>query len=306
MKEKLISINNSSESLEKSISIVYTNMIENSDFYSNYNNIVFYAHNLPKTKSSHLVSGTIGFYDKYMRDCDFLEEVCINYMWSDKENILNDLVKRNVLSCRTSEKLFNNYSLFSSIISKLPLQLVYPDLYSKLIESLNVIFPNVTFCFMNLFDNFERIYSSIPEFKNIYKIYGLQRNGEIGIFDFNVINNEYYNRNLTHLFKSLSKSVVLSGNSAIFLAQIQIEIEKQTSCIIGYRNHKYTRFSRDIAIKNILDNYANTIIEPKNRLYNSYFDNFLETDNSEEKANRVVASVYHDFIKENYKLLKLK
>lgn len=306
MKEKLISINNSSESLEKSISITYTNMIENSDFYSNYNTIVFYGHNLPKTKSSHLVSGTIGFYDKYMSDCDFLEVVCINYMWSDKEKILNDLVKRNVFSCRTAEKFFNNYNLFSSVISKLPLQLVYPDLYLKLLELLNAIFPNATFCFMNLFDNFEQIYNSISEFKNIYKIYGLQGNGDIGIFNFNVLNNEYYDKNLAHLFKSLSKSVVLSGNSAIFLAQIQIEIEKQKSCIIGYRNHKYARFSRDIAIKNILDRYNNTIIEPKNRLYNSYFDKFLKTENFEERSNQVVASVYHDFIKENSKLLKLK
>ena len=309
MRENLISINNSGESLEKSISILYTNMIENSDFYSKYNTIIFYGYNLPKTNASLFASGTIGFYDKYMSDCEFPEAICIKDIWNNKENVLNDLVKRNVLSSRTAEKLFNNYNLFYPIISKLPVQVVYPTFHLNLINYLKIIFPNVTFCFMNLFDSFEKIFYSLSEFENIYKIYGLQANGEVGVFNFNIVNNEYYNRNLAHLFKSLSKSIILSGNSAVFLAQIQKEIEKiekKSSCIIGYRNHKHTRFSREVALKNILDNYTNTIIEPKNKLYNTYFDKFTKIENSEEKTNVVVASAYHDFIKENIKVLKLK
>lgn len=58
-------------------------------------------------------------------------------------------------------------------------------------------------------------------------------------------------------------------------------------------------------MKYILENYPNTLIEPKNVLYNSYFDEFAGQIYGEELANQVVLKVYHDFLNNNYDSLKI-
>lgn len=305
MKNNLISINNSSESLEKSIGIVYTNMLKNNDFYSQFDMNVFYGYNLPKTHGSLFASGTIGFYYKYMSDVNFPVEFNILKLWECKEEFVNSLVIKKIISIRNAEKILKNYDLFFKVVSRLPVQMVYPQLYFQILQSLKNIFPGVKFQFMDLSNKVMTIFNETDKHNGIYKIYGLQANGDIGIFDFSIRKDMYYERNLNHLFRSISKSIVLSGNSAIFLSQINEEIKQNSNYVIGYRKHKNYRLSREVVMEKILIDNPDAIIEPKNNLYNSYFDKFSYIANLEERSNNVVAASYRDFILSNEKILKL-
>ena len=60
--KSFVSLNNSSESLEKSAALVYSSFISNEDFYSDKEQYVYYGHNLPKITDDLNVSGTVGFY----------------------------------------------------------------------------------------------------------------------------------------------------------------------------------------------------------------------------------------------------
>ena len=59
-------------------------------------------------------------------------------------------------------------------------------------------------------------------------------------------------------------------------------------------------------MNSILSNHSNVIIEPKNNLYNSYFDKFCNLMTGEELANQVVLDVYSDFLNNNISKLKVK
>ncbi len=300
--KKMFSINNSAESLEKSIGIMYTNIMYNSLFYDHYDVTVFYGDNLPKTNRNLSVTGTVGFYDKYMSNFDFGYLFSINDLWICREKILNDLLIRNVISQRNVDKLVNNYSLFTKVISMLPVRYLYPNFYNDLLYKTKLIMPNVTFEHLDLFNSYERIINDTKDYPILYKIYGLQLNGDISIFNFSLKQDKFYNQNKIHLVKSIKKSVALSGNITVFLSQIKERVLCDN--VIGYRYHKNARFNREIALNRILDICHNVVIEPKNKLYNSYFDQYNDIINNEEKANEVAANVYYDFVSENIKILK--
>ena len=100
-------------------------------------------------------------------------------------------------------------------------------------------------------------------------------------------------------------NIKIEEGGGVFQYQIKQEIEKLNCSIIGYRNHKYSRMARDIAMNDILINSPCSIIEPKNTLYNSYFDKFNNSIDSEGLANQVVLNVYCDFLKSNANSLKI-
>lgn len=301
--ERLISINNSSESFEKSIGIMYTNIKSNPLFYEKYDIQIFYGDNLPKTNNKLIVTGTIGFYDKYMSDFNFSSSFNINELWSNRINVLNGLVEKNIISTRNADKLSNDYEMFSKVISKMPVSYIYPNFYSDLLEKIKLIIPNVSFQHLDLFKTYEKILNEISEYYELYKIYGLQLNGDISVFNFVLPQNEFFEKSKIHLLRSISKSIALSGNTAILLSQIKDNIEKGD--FVGYRNHKYNRFSRQVALDRIINTCPNTLIEPKNYLYNNYFDKYKDVISNEERANEVAADAFHDFVKENVKSLKI-
>ena len=301
--ERLISINNSAESFEKGMAIMSTNMKANPSFYEEYDVHAFYGDNLPKTVNGLIVTGTIGFYDKYMNDVSFSVPFNINDLWNDRVNILNGLVERKIISTRNADKLSNDYGKFSKIIPMMPVSYLYPNFYSDFLDRIKQIMPNVSFHHLDLFKSYEKILDEIDEYYELYKIYGLQLNGDVSIFNFVLPQNEFYERSKIHLIRSISKSLVLSGNNAVLLSQIKENIKDGD--VIGYRNHKYNRFSRQVALDRIINTHTNAIIEPKNNLYNSYFDKYKDIDSNEEKANEVAANAFHDFVKENVKSLKI-
>ena len=166
-----------------------------------------------------------------------------------------------------------------------------------------MLYPNVNFVYMNLFDCYVQILNSISDNQGLYKIFALQANGTISTFIFNMEKNQYYEKNITHMFRELSKSISLSGNIAIFLEQIRLGCQKYDA-IVGYRNHKQTRLAREVALERILLERV-TMQEPKNTLYYSLFDKHNDLVSLEEKANEVASDAFLTFLTDNKKTLKI-
>ena len=101
------------------------------------------------------------------------------------------------------------------------------------------------------------------------------------------------------MFKDLSRKTVLSGNSALFLAEIE-EVTKKTKYAIGYREHKReNRYTRNFALKHFLDN-KESLIEPKNVIFSEYYNRLGENYkiSAEMMSNIVIAKAYKDFLDE--------
>jgi len=180
------------------------------------------------------------------------------------------------------------------------MKILFPGLFSHIKERAKEIFNNVEFEELFLEKNYIKCYDSLPTEKGAYSIYALNTNGTIGHYYFNNLGkDEYYERNLSHMFKELSKSPILSGNSALFIAQIQ-EAAKNMDGILGYRNHsRNVRLTRNFALQHILKEKKG-IVEPKNTAFSKYFD-LIENANemSDEKvANIAIAKAYEDFLSE--------
>ena len=304
-KDVLVSIHNSGESLEKSIALIYNTLNKNFNFYSNYKIIIFYGHNLSKKVENFSTSahGSIGFYQNNYLNENWCPECSNEYLWNNKQDILNLLINKKIISNRYAEKLYSNIVLYTDFISRLPFGYINSEFINKIINNSKEIFPNVEFIPIDLEKNYAKIYESLPKNKNIYSIYALENKCVIGHYDM-VIQLDYrYDKRLQHLFKELGRKAVLSGNSAMFLASISY-LTSDIDKTIGYRNHKYSRPNRDNALYEILKS-NNGIIEPKNEDYNSYYDKVTSCNNMEEKSNEVVALAFKDYIKSNIKTLKL-
>ena len=302
-KTELDSIHNSGESFEKCVAMYYCTLQQNIDFYSNFNVNVFYSHNLPKKNNQLSAHGTVSFYEKYFSDFYWCPPCKKEYLWNIKNDVLNNLIKQGIISCRVAEKLSGNFEHFCSIVEKLPFEYLYPEFYDKLIYNSQKILSNVNFISTKLEQNYKLIYSNLGNNKTIYSIYALEQNGIIGHYDMFLDDDYRYDKRLEHLFKDLGKRPVLSGNSAILLASIDaLSIDK--SNLLGYREHKQSRYNRDEALNYILGNREG-IIEPKNRNFNKYYDYVDSNMELEDKSNEVVALAYGDYIKANVKCLKL-
>lgn len=304
-KEVLVSIHNSGESLEKSIALIYNALNKNYSFYSKYKIIVFYGHNLSKKTENFLSSahGSISFYQNNFLNENWCPECSPEYLWRNREDILNLLINKKIISYRYAEKLYSDSVLYMNFISRLPMEYVNSDFIYKIINYSKEIFPNVEFIPIDLENNYMGIYKSLPQNKNIYSIYALENKCVIGHYDMEILLDYRYDKRLQHLYRELERKAVLSGNSAMFLASI-LYLTNDIEKIVGYRNHKYNRPNRDSALTEILK-YNNGIIEPKNVDYNKYYDKTSLCNNMEEKSNEVVALAFRDYIKANVRTLKL-
>ena len=268
-KSVLLSIHNSGESLEKTIALCYCTLQNNFDFYTQYNMEVFYSYNLPKTNDDIEVSGSVGFYAKYFSNYYWCPPCKKDYLWMYKDDILNKLIIKGRISKRVAEKLSMNQNLFWEVLRKIPFEYLYPEFYRKLLKETKKMLGNIKFISTELSNEFVNIYNELPLDKRLYSIYSLEGNGIIGHYDMEIPNDYRYSKRLVHLFSSLNKQIVLSGNSAMFIASIGHKINQKG--LIGYRNHKYPRVSRDYALSQLLIG-KESIIEPKNAIFNSYYD----------------------------------
>ncbi len=60
--DSIVSLNNSGESLEKTLALYFTSLEGNEQFYSNNNLLIYYGNNLPKKNPRIHSHGTVGFY----------------------------------------------------------------------------------------------------------------------------------------------------------------------------------------------------------------------------------------------------
>ena len=74
---KLVSLQTSAESFEKAIALFYYTLMDNKEFYKNYDVYVFYGHNLPKKEKNLSAQGTIDFYYKYYSEFEIIKFLII-------------------------------------------------------------------------------------------------------------------------------------------------------------------------------------------------------------------------------------
>lgn len=297
--EPFVSLNNSSESLEKSLSLIYSAFISNENFYSDKEQYVFYGHNLPKITKKLNVSGTIGFYiDNFYKE-NWSPIHSYEELWRLKEIVINNLVINGRLSFRTAKKLLINKELYIKVISKLPVDYIFPQFYIDLLSIFTDKYPNVHLEKLNLEKNIEEIYTHLPSEKKFYSIYGLESDGRVGHYYMNLnTNNKKYIQRMLHLYSDLSKRISLSGNVGILLAAIDYNMENE-KYILGYRERKnHLRESRNFALEQMKP--TKKIIEPKNNYYNSFYDGLTDS-NEERMSNEVVKKVFRKVMEElNY------
>lgn len=300
---KIISIQNSGESFEKSIALFSTSMKSNSAFYLENEYSIFYGHNLPKKDCKINPHGTLGFYEEFFSKYDWCPIRCEQDLLMCKEDFLKKLCNEGCISNRNATKLMENNINYISFIRRIPMELLFPELTTKVKDKAKKIFPNACFNKVHLEDNFMIYYASLPIEKWAYSIYALNIDGTISHYYFNSTNfDEYDNRNLFHMFGELLKKPVLSGNSALFLAVIQ-DVTKNVKGLVGYRNHsREIRATRNFALNQFV-NEREGIIEPKNVAFSKYFDDTIKNKGmtNESIANMAIAKAYEDFLNE-YKI----
>ena len=297
---KIISLQNSGESLEKAIALMYTARKSCREFYDENSTIVYYGHNLPKKTKNIMPHGSVGFYEKYFSDFDFNPVKDEQTLIKDKTEILQRLLNMGVITERNLEKLNLDDQMYLNFIRLMPMDVVYGQVSKFICENAERFFGNVSFQNIQLEDNYMKYYTALEKDKWAYSIYSLDCTGTISRFYLpNLELTNYSLRNLIHMFSELSKKSCLSGNSAMFLAAIK-DITRNMEYDVGYREHRREiRRTRNYALESILREKKG-IIEPKNVIFSSYFNSkdVVKLDNMEEKANKVIATVFKDFLKE--------
>lgn len=297
---KIISLQNSGESLEKAIALVYTARKSCRKFYEENSIIVYYGHNLPKKNKNIMPHGSVGFYEKYFSDLEFNpvrgEQTLIN----DKEKILQNLLNNGIITIRNMEKIRLDNEMYLKFIRLMPMDVIYSDFSKFICQKAESFFGNVSFRNIHLEDNYMKYYASLEKDKWAYSIYTLDYTGTISRFYLpNLELSTYSLRSIVHMFKEFDRKSCLSGNSAMFLAAIK-DLTRNMEYDIGYREHKReVRKTRNYALDSILK-VKNGVIEPKNVALSSYFngENVVSLKNMEEKANMVFATVFKDFLDE--------
>ena len=298
--ERIISLHNSGESFEKSVVLYDTARKSDPVFYSKYNLDIFYGHNLPKKNGKINAHGTVGFYEQYFSMYDWCPVHNDEQLWRDRIELLTALTLEGFLTRRSAERLSESPNDFYLFIKRMPMEIVFPEFVEAIKRQVQIVFPNVRFKQLYLEKNFMKVYSTLPEEKWAYSIFSLELNGKIGKYFLNFRKREdLYERRLFHVFSELTRKPVLSGNSAMFIAQIQ-EASRKINGMIGYREHsKEKRQTRDFALNQLIYG-RETIIEPKNIVLNQTFSQYANsTYSTEELANIVMAKAYEKFLKEN-------
>ena len=290
MKERLLSLSNSGESLEKVLTLYYHAYASNPDFYDRYRIILFYGNNLPKKEKDGCAHGTIGFYDKYFHDIPFLPPCSRQYFLEHMDLILHRLVFDGQITGRQAKELKQSPERFWKFVKHLPFHMVYPKYTEALIEAARKELKIFKLQSLHLEENYCKVIAKIKMDAMHYSIYALEANGTIGT---------YYlypqdENQMTHLYAELGRRPVLSANSGLLIHQISNRIGDHTT--VGYRIHKNRiRANREHALKLLLKNRA-SIIEPKNHLFTEYYQTLDPALSDEEKSNQAFAAGYRRFL----------
>lgn len=287
--DNLVSLSCSGESLEKTLSIYYLTLQSNEVFYNQYKVMLYFGHNLPKKNRNSTPHGSIGFYNTYLSDCAQIPSCNFDYLYANRQDILQKLINQKHITCRSAEKMVDNKDRYLFFLKNLPIEYLYPEYHSmlsiKASECLN-IYKIVPLFFEK---NYMEIISKIHKSRDKYSIYSLDYCGNIGHYYLNYVDV----KQMSHLFSDLGKQSVLSGNSAILLEQIGNRISEKS--VVGYREHKTNlRPYRDYALTKLIAVH-NSILEPSNVGLYKIFDEYRNIA-TEEQANMVYAKAFKNFI----------
>ena len=292
-KEKLLALSCCGESIEKVLTLYYhASRISSPEFYSQYRLVLFYGHNLPKRDSENHAHGSIGFYQRFLSDIEYLPCTDAQFLWEHRETILARLVHEGYVTGRIADQLKTERERYNAFVGNLPFEVIYPNymknLVTRAVKELEIFKLQPLYLEQNII----KLVLKINENRDRYSIFSLEPDGRIGTYYL-----DYKDTNeLAHWCKEMGRKSILSGNSALFLYQIGLRIGSQT--IVGYRKRKnHKRPNREIAL-NMLICGRETILEPKNTAFNQYYDDLDENLTDEQKANIAFAKGYTRFLKE--------
>ena len=296
MKEKLLSLQSCSESVEKAISIHYTSLFSNEKFYSDFDTVIFFGHNLPKKDRKLNVHGTVGFYVQYLSDLKYIPYCSKQYFIENKSRILEMLCLKGIITERNLHRLCSDDTLMWYFLRNVPFEYIYPEYYEKLIFESSKQLDITKLQPLYLEDSWSQMVFDIKSDFFRYSIYVLEKDGHIGKYTTD-------GKNYSDLVRNLCGASVMSGNSAVLLKQIGFRVGNKT--IVGYRKHsKSIRYNRNCELKDLLNKHS-SLIEPSNIFLSREFNNAIGFTNEEEKTNYVYAKVFREYLESNHIALKL-
>lgn len=298
--EKLLTLTNSGESFEKTITLCYYAMQTNYGFYSKYRVLAFYGHNLPKKDKNINAHGTVGFYTQYLSNDSLFPFLKQKVLVKNKNKIIDYLLINGYITRRNADRLkLSDDNSYLILISKIPLEYLCPKYIDVIGGWIKDKYPFLSINSLYFERKFPEFIFTLPSLNHIYSIYSLSADGTIGRHYLELGNT----RKQAHLCTDLQKSLVLSGNSALLLSQIEKRIGTHT--IVGYRPHKTNiRPNREYAFLKLAQK-RKIVVEPKNSSFNAFYSLLACGKNAsmEEKANEAIAYAYTNMFRENPDLL---
>lgn len=269
MTSVLISILNSGESLEKTLTLSRLAYQQNSEFYNDIDDlIVFYTDNLPKKIPTIPAHGTIGALLTYLPSA--IPYKNFDDIWDDRQFVLSKLKTKERITERMRFRLFNERERYLRTIACCPWYDIFDNMAYRLIRELNSALPVICIQRLDFRNNFERTIGHILNYFPIAKLYFLNPDG--------IMSSRAFGRSILGLHSTLKDSVerciVCSPNVYTFLTGIIEWIE--TSCrsvLVGFRHFNRTpRRSYDTAIDAFDMSGLKMIIEPANKSFTKVLD----------------------------------
>lgn len=294
---KLVSLVNSGESLEKTISLITMAYSSNYNFYSSFDEvIVFYSPNIMKSKNDFKTVGTVksilevGIL-KLLYNCEKLDD-----LFTIKNIILNNLLRCKKITYRQKEKLQNNKNLFLKLITNMSWLEVFPELENLIIENISGKYKNLRIISMSSSYNLMDIIPILPSFQDFGKIYFYDYNGSTIMKKVNKVSNY----NLLHSIEQ--NSIYFTYNVYVFMLIAFDYVIKSEDVILGYRQMKNTyRKSYTEAINYILKKCSKVMIEPRNINYNNELGNHPFRLGANERGYYATYNIFIQIIKNIFK-----
>ena len=292
-KERLLALSCCGESVEKVLTLYYhASKLSSPAFYGEYRPVLFYGHNLPKRDGESCAHGTVGFYQKFLLDIEYLPCTEMRFLWTHREAVLKKLIYEGYLTGRSAERLAADLERYKAFGKNLPFEVIYPQYMKRLEGRADVELGIFKLQPLYLEQNIIKMVQKIQENRSRYSVFSLGPDGKIGTFYLN-----YKDTNeCVHLCTEMGKKSILSGNSALLLYQIGLRIGPQT--VVGYRKRRSDkRPNREYAL-NMLISGRKTVLEPKNTAFTQYYLGLDEKLTDEQRGNIAFAKGYTAFLQE--------
>lgn len=284
---KLVSLCCSGESLEKAVALFNTSYKDNRDFYDSFEEIIlFYSENLPKkNRNMSAMSGTISSL------CEIHpSNFSIPQVTYEKRKLINLLVQKEIITDRVGWKLEHDDNRFNKILKNMPIEYLYGYYYQNVIDKFKNMFPNVRLVKLSIRDSLEEFISSNYSYDGHSKIYGLQPDGHIGIYNLG----NWGKIKQFNMVERIKRSISLSPNIYVYILMIDLWVSSKEDIVIGYR--PMTRFRRqayDLSIKRLK---GSIYIEPPNVEFGKVLDNISYKLSVEERSNIGILRCFENFL----------